>query len=406
MILQLAWRNLWRHPRRTVVILGAIIVGVWAMVFYSAFTRGMVDDMVRTNLENLTGHVQVQAPGYFENPVMENLIHDSSVVQGAIAKVATPGMQTTARLRLNGVVRSAHRAVGTTIIGIVPEEERTISFVSRAIGEGQFLDAADSGLLIGKALLDQLQAKLGHRLVIDMQDASGQITSRAFQIVGVFRAQIEATEKQFVFCHRDTLQTMLGVGDAVSEWCFVLPDADEAGAFAVALRSQLTGTNLKVLTWRDMLGFLSAYLDAMWIYTLVWNIVVFIAMAFGLVNTILMAVFERVHEFGLVRALGVSPRGVVAGVLLETFILLIIGTGAGSILSAVSVSFFGYTGIDFSAFAAGSELFGISRIIYPTTTVIDYLSAIITVLSLGLLVSLYPAIKAARITPVAAMTYR
>ena len=406
MQLQLAWRNLWRHPRRTAVILGAIIMGVWAMVFYSAFTRGMVDDMIRNNLANLTGHLQVQAPGFFENPVMENLILDPDPVRGVLTASLPAGAHWTSRLRLGGVVRSARSATGTVVVGIDPKEEANLSFVAHAISEGTFLDDTSQGLVVGKALLDHLEAKLGHRLVIDLQDASGRITSRAFVVVGVFRAQIEATEKQFIFCHRETLQGMVGVGPAVSEFCVNLPRAGDAGAVAAELAGQLPPDACVLLTWREMLGFLSAYLDAMWIYALVWNVVVFIAMAFGLVNTILMAVFERVREFGLVRALGVSPWGVIGRVLLETLLMLVVGIAMGAGVSALTVGIFGRVGLNFSAFAAGSELFGISRIIYPATTAQDYLSAMSIVLLLGLLVSLYPAVKAARITPVQAMTYR
>lgn len=405
MKLQIAWRNLWRHPRRTIVILSAVIVGVWSMVFYSAFLRGMIDEMVRNNIENLTGHVQVQAPGYFDNPVIDNLLRDPEPVRAAIEAVAPADAVWTARLRIGGVIRSSHGAVGATIAGVVPAEEAGISFVGRAVTEGAFLPDPGNGLVVGQALLDRLEARIGHRLVIDAQNAAGEVESRAFQIVGVFRAQIEATEKQYVFCNRATLQDMLGIGDAVSEFCIMVPRYEAADALAAELQARLPEATYRVLTWRDIVPFISAYLDSMWIYTMIWNIVIFVAMAFGLVNTILMAVFERVREFGLVRALGVTPGGVVASVVLETIMLLVVGIAVGSGAGWATIAALGHHGIDFSAFAAGSELFGMSRVIYPEAYPADFLRASGMVVILGLLISLYPAIKAARITPVQAMTH-
>jgi ABC-type lipoprotein release transport system permease subunit len=200
MTLQIAWRNLWRHPRRTLVILSAVIVGVWSMVFYSAFIRGLAGQMVRQNIANLTGDIQVQAPGFFDNPVLENLLPSAEPVVALLPGVLPEGSRATSRLRIGAVLRSPHGAQGTTIVGIVPDEERGLSFIADAISEGALLPRDQpNGIVVGAALLQKLEARIGHRLVIDAQEATGQIESRAFEIVGVFRAPMEATEKQFVF---------------------------------------------------------------------------------------------------------------------------------------------------------------------------------------------------------------
>lgn len=403
MKLIIAWRNLWRHKRRTAVILFAMIVGVWAMVFFSAFMRGMMTDMVRQNTSNLTGHIQVQAPGYFENPVIENRIRDFSRVREVVDELVPEDAHWSARLRVGAMVRSSRGAFGTTFVGIVPDEEAAVSFIGGAQLDGEGLGASANGILVGQALLERLEAKIGHRLVVDAQDSNGQIVSRAFKIVGVFRGQMEIVEKQFVFCNRAELQDMLGVGDDVSEFSVALADVNEADALSEHIRAKLPADEFTVLTWGQMVPFMNAYLDSMDVYALIWNLVVFIAMAFGLVNSVLMAVFERVREFGLIRALGVTPQGVIAGVLLETSMLLVLGLIAGCIVSEATILVLDRTGIDFSAFQDGSEYFGISRVIYPVSEIMDYLRACITVIVLGLLVSLYPAVKAARITPVQAM---
>lgn len=406
MTFAIAWRNLWRHPRRTILILAAVIVGVWSMLFYSAFIRGLAQQMVRQNVANLTGDLQVQAPGFFENPVLEHLLRDPAPARAALEEVLPTGSRVTARLRIGGVVRSAHGTFGATIVGIVPAEEEGISFITEAIAEGELLPAArQDGIVVGEALLTRLEARLGHRLVIDAQDANGTIVSRAFTIVGVFRAQVEATEKQFVFCHRGTLQEMLALGPTVSELAAVLPAGAEAAVVAEALRARLPAESFRVMTWRELVPFVGAYLDSMGVFSLIWNIIIFVAMGFGLANTILMSVFERVREIGLVRALGVTPWGIVSGVLVETGLLLVSGLVLGGAAGAATVALLQTSGINFSAFAAGSEYFGMAHVVFPRSAGIDYVRAGATVLGLGSLIALYPAAKAARITPVQAMAH-
>jgi ABC-type lipoprotein release transport system permease subunit len=406
MTFQIAWRNLWRHPRRTILILAAVIVGVWSMLFYSAFIRGLAGQMVRQNIANLTGDLQIQAPGFFENPVLENLLHTPAPARAALKEVLPAGSRTTSRLRIGGVLRSAHGAFGATIVGIDPVEEQGISFIADAVTEGALLpDDAPNGIVIGAALLKRLEARLGHRLVIDAQDANGQIVSHAFTIVGVFRAQIEAMEKQLVFCPRGTLQNILGLGETVSEFSVILPEGVSPGSVADTLRARLPPESFHVLTWRELVPFVGAYLDSMGIFSLIWNIIIFVAMGFGLVNTILMAVFERIREFGLVRALGVTSFGVVSGVLIETALLLVLGMTAGGLVGASTIAALHDSGINFSAFAAGSEYFGMAQVIFPRSEPVDYVRASATVIGLGLIISLYPALKAARITPIQAMAH-
>ncbi len=404
MIVRTSWRNLWRHPRRTSLILAAVVVGVWSMLFYSAFIRGLAGQMVRQNIANLTGDLQVQAPGFFENPVPGNLVRDVAPVERALEESLPVGALATARLRIEAVLRSPRGIEGATVVGLLPDAERGMSFAPEAIETGAWLaDEASDGVVVGAALLRRLEARPGHRIVIDAQDAEGRIVSRAFVVVGVFRATIEATERQFVFCHRATLQEMLGLPGTVSEVSVRLPEGVAPGPIAEALRERLPAEAFRVLTWRELLPFAGAYLDSMAVFSLIWNIVIFVAMGFGLVNTILMAVYERIREIGLVRALGATPGKVVLGVLLETALLLLIGLVGGSLAGAATVAALHEGGVDFSAFAAGSEYFGMAAVVHPRAEWIDHLRAGATVLGLGLVMCLYPAVKAARITPIQAM---
>jgi ABC-type lipoprotein release transport system permease subunit len=160
-----------------------------------------------------------------------------------------------------------------------------------------------------------------------------------------------------------------------------------------------------VHTWQELLPAITGYLDIFNGFMRLWHLIIFIAMGFGIVNTLLMAVFERMREFGILKALGVKPWWIVRGVLTESFLLLTIGLILGNALSFLNVWALSKNGIDLSAFAAGADMAGVSRIIYPVLEVGDVFAANLVVLALGLLVSLYPAIKAARFTPVEAMLH-
>ena len=197
---------------------------------------------------------------------------------------------------------------------------------------------------------------------------------------------------------------MLKMGTSISEIAVLLPEDDLTDQVAALLRKQLPDT-YEVLTWRQLLPIVNGYQDMMNSFVLIWNVVVFVAMAFGIVNTTLMAVFERIREFGLLKSLGLKPWNIIKGVMVESFFLLLIGSAIGNALGLLSVWALSFHGIDLSALSQGTEFFGMGRILIPELHVNDLLIANLVVLVLGLAVSLYPAFKAARFTPVEALTH-
>lgn len=404
MFFQLGWRNIWRNPRRTAVIMTAIVIGVWSMIFLGALMRGMTDQMVRNGISTLTGHIQVHHKGYRNDPVVENSMLDPRVVESAIKKELPPDVQWSSRVRVNAVVSNARHTAGITFVGINPLQEAEISFIGTAVTEGRYLKNDDTyGIVVGKALVEKFGTKLGRKMLVMSQDTDKEIASRAFRIVGIFRAEMEATEKQFVFVTMQAAQRMLKMKGGISEISLVLSDPKNVATVADSLRAVLPAVDYEVQTWRELLPFVTAYLSVYDGFVFIWFIVVFIAMGFGIVNTTLMAVFERIREFGLLKALGMKPWWIVKEVLTESFFLLVIGMIIGNTLSFISVYALSEVGIDLSALAAGSEYFGISRVIYPAVHLYDVIMANLVVFVLGLLVSVYPAVKAARFTPIEAL---
>jgi putative ABC transport system permease protein len=403
---RLAWRNIWRNPRRTTVILFAVIVGVWCMLVLGALTRGEETGMIKNGISTLTGHIQIHAKGYQRDPVIENSINGLASIKTVLEKHLPPGADWTPRIRVRAFARNARHMAPVTLVGIDPAREKQVSFIEKAIKGGAYLQPGDKyGIIVGRALLEQFETKIGHKLILTSPDTNQEITSRAFYIVGVFRSELQATEKQLAFVTLPAIQHLLKLENIVTEVSIVLPDHQGVQQVYDGLKAELPSTRFEIHTWQELLPLLTAYL---WIFDgflLIWYLVVFIAMGFGIVNTTLMAVFERIKEFGLLKALGMKPHQIITEVLTESFLLLILGVAIGNMSGFLTVFALSAKGIDLSALAAGTEYLGFSRLIFPVIYLKDLIIANLVVLILGLFVSLYPAAKAARFTPVEALAH-
>lgn len=404
----MAWRNVWRNPKRTAIILIAVVIGAWTMLAFSALSRGTMASTLENALNTLTGHIQIQNALFREDPSVENRITHPAPVAQLLEQSLPKEALWTFRIQVNGVAANAGNAQGITIMGIDPEKEPRISFYGDVTPKGELLAPSDDhGIVVGEALLDNFETKIGRKLVLMTQDANQETASKAFRIKGTFKAEMQSTEKQYVFITLKAAQALLGVKNGVSSACVRLPDdadinSNELNKVLDAVRQNLP-PDLCLLTWMDLLPLLKGYLGMFDRFMLLWYIVIFIAMAFGLVNTMLMAVLERTREFGLLKALGLRPERIIIMVLLECLVLLMTGLVAGNLLGFLTV-FLLSGGIDMSFMAKGSEFWGMSRMVVPFLTRKDVCCVNTVIMGLGVLVCLYPAIKAARIPPVEAMT--
>ena len=406
MSLQLAWRNVWRNKRRTTIILTAVVIGIWSMILLGSLMRGIGVGMIQNGIATLTGHLQIHRSGYRNDPDIQNSISNPKLVVEAIRDKLPADALWSLRVRVNAVASNARHASGVTLVGIDPAAEAQISFIGSAMSQGRYLNPDDKGgIIVGKALLDKFETKLGRKLVLMSQDTNREIASRAFRIVGTFRAEMESTEKQYVFINRTESQKFLKLKNGVSEISIVFPDKPDNPDVYRALKSALPSRNFEVHSWRELLPFQMAYLKILDGFMWIWYLVVFVAMGFGIVNTTLMAVFERMREFGLLKALGMRPWWILREVLTESCLLLITGMAIGNFLAFICIYALSGSGIDLSALAAGAEYAGMTRVIYPAIAVRDVLMSNFIVLFLGILVSAYPAVKAAKFTPVEALIH-
>ncbi len=398
----LAWRNLWRNHRRTIIMISAITIGVWAMIFMTALMRGMVNDMLRGGIQTLPGHVQIHHPGFRDDPSVNNLISATGTALDEI--FSDNGFEPWAsRVKVPAVISSERESRGVTLFGIDPAAEAQITFVADDIAEGRHLeDEADSGVVIGRKLADKLDTRLGKRVVLMSQDPDNEIADRGFRIVGIFDSDPDSLEETFVFAGRATIQKMLGIGDRVTEVVFLAADHQNIEPLYKRV-SELAGPDVVVEPWYELDRYLSTMLNIMDGFVLVWIVVVFLALSFGLVNTLVMAVFERIREIGLMLALGMRPANILGQIVVESLLLLVIGLTLGNAFAWMTVVPL-KDGIDISAVAQGMEMMGASSMLYPDLQLRDVIMANIVVLALGFLASLSPAWRASRYQPVEAIT--
>ena len=400
-VAMLAWRNLWRNHRRTLIMIGAVTVGVWAMVFMTALMRGMVSDMMQDGVRNLPGHVQVHDPRFRDDPSVNNLIRtrDSEIA----ARLEAAGIETwSSRINVPAVISSERESRGVVLVGIDPPRDDALTELSSTIVDGRYLqDPDDTGLVVGARLLERLDTELGKRVVVMSQDPDNEIADRGFRVVGVFEAKLPAQEEGAVYAGKATVAAMLGIPDRVTQIAVMGDDYRNVEPVYGQVVAAVDG-DLEVLQWTEIATYLGSMLNVMDGFVLVWFVVIFLALSFGLVNTLVMAVFERVREIGLMLALGMRPLIIVLQVIVESLLLLAIGLALGTLVGWLTVLPF-EDGMDLSVVAEGMEMYGMSSVLYPELNVDDVILANVVVLTLGFIASLSPAWRASRYEPMEAL---
>ncbi|WP_045860253.1 ABC transporter permease [Teredinibacter purpureus] len=400
----LAWRNLWRNYRRTLIMLSAIGIGVWAMIVMSALMRGMVDDMIESGIRQLPGHVQVQHAAYRDDP---NILHSIAALTSSMAKelVHDEVVHIASRLKVSAVVSSERDVRGVTFLGVEPKNEVALSFDTGQITEGRWLTGVnDQGIVIGAKLAKRLETGLGKRVVVMSQDIHNAIAERGVRIVGIYEANdVALPEERTVYGGLRTLQTLLKAENRVSEIVFQGRDyRNTQPLLSFVSASPLAEGNVSVLSWSEAEPYLGTMMKVMDGFVLIWVLVIFVALSFGLVNTLVMAVFERVREIGLMQALGMKPTAIILQIVCEAFFLLMIGLCIGNAAALLTVLPF-QSGIDISSVAAGMEMMGANSILTPVLSAKDLITANVVVIVLGVTASILPAWKAARYDPIVAL---
>lgn len=401
--LRLAWRNVWRNKRRSAIVLTAVVVGIAGVVLSMAVNNGMILQMVDTAIATELGHVQIHASGYEENPGLELRLSDGG--RGARAALASmDGVRAWApRVRSEALVFSPRASVGVQFVGIDPEREAQISLVARSIVDGRYLDVESGGLLLGAALAERLQVSVGAKIVVSAQDVDADLVGEAYRVTGIFQTASRDFDQRTVFVPLDNARKLLRLGDGISEIVVLATRRRDVGKLATALRARL-GADAEVRTWEQLAPLLVQLIEvfdstAWYVYA-----AVFIGMVFGIANVLLMAVYERIREIGVVMALGMRPRRLVAMIVLEATVLTFIGLIIGFGVAVASVAAL-HDGIDLSRWAEGLTAYGIGTRIVPVIRAQDITVPIAAAVITAVVASLWPAYRATRFRPAEAVRY-
>jgi ABC-type lipoprotein release transport system permease subunit len=398
MLLQLGWRNIWRHKIRNGMMFVAILTAVATIVLANALIRGWQLDMVEAAVGNLTGHVKILSPGYLADPSIENSFALGEDFQPGIDSKLLVGW--TSRVVVPGVIISEHHTRGVQLVGIDPADEVSISFLGSAELQGEMLKGVtDRRVLIGRAMAEKLKTRVGRRVVLMSQGGDGRNREAGFRIAGIYDTEGSGQEKFTVFVGRSALQEFLGSTN-VTEVSFRLVDDENIQVLRVLLEKQFE--QLEISSWDELDPQAAAMFKFAGVGIIIWFAILMTALGFGLVNTLVTAVMERVKELGMLRAVGMRPGTVIIQVVIECLLIVGIGVALGLLLGA----FFTYQlreGIDLSEWAQGIEAFHIQATLIPRLLMKDVLLVASQSLLFGLIASIYPAWRAVQVRPLEAM---
>lgn len=406
MLAKIAWRNIWRNPRRSWVLISALAIGVFCFVGGLAYVDGFFQQMIKGAIQLQGGHIQIARSGYGDNPTIQSYIADAAAVQASVGSL--DGVRPSASVRTPGMINSADQASGVMIVGVDPEGEVGLSPIAEAVVDGAYLPATgeENLVLMGEALAQRLNVLTGERIVLMANDVDNEISAGAYRVAGMFRTSSRDFDRTHVYLHADQARALLGYGkDAVSAISLVLPTGMDLYSVAEPLRQELEPLGLEVLTWEDRMPVLVLMSEMTGLANVILVIILFTAIAFTLVNSFIMVIFERIREIGIMAAGGVRPRQVRTMLFLEALFVVLIGTFVGSALALGMIAWWSHAGLDLGRFAEGLSSFGAASVIYPYVDWGHILSGFAMIFLIVLLAVLYPAIKASRFKIVDAMTH-
>ena len=401
MLLKIAWRNVWRSRGRSLVVMGAMVVGIWALIFGTGFMNGFLVGYMANIINNDVSNIQIHNPEFKKDYEVKYFVLEGHTKADEMR--AWPGVKgTTTRVIVNGMIASPKKAAGVQIRGIDIKNEAVVTNLDSIITEGTYFEGVKRNpIVIGSKLAETLKVKLRSKVVLTFNNADGDITAAAFRIVGIVTSSSLNISKGYAFVRQQDLDKILGMNGQIHEIAVITePLVDEE---TIVEKYRAAYNNDLVESWREIapeLAFMQEMYGSM-LYVLMG--IIMVALVFGIVNTMLMAVLERFRELGMLMAVGMTKIRVFTMVLLETLYLGIVGAPMGLLVGWLTIFYYEGTGVDLSNYSEGLESFGYSSILYPYVQTDAYYQIALAVMVTALIGAIYPAWKAIKLKPVEAL---
>lgn len=397
MLIKVAWRNIWRHKTRSTVIILSVVFGLWAGLFLQAYVNGMVEQRVNTAIEKEISHIQLHHPDFKTDFEVKYVIENGKNMLNEIGKMQNV-KSVSGRIITKGMIATATGSAGVKINGVEPVSEDSTTHLGRNIIEGKyFLPDAKNEIVIGEKLLKKLKLKLNSKVVLTIMDRDNNISSGAFRIKGIFKTLNTPYDEANVFVDRNDFASLTSTQNEISEIAVLLTTNNALDTVCSKIKSLYP--SVKTETWMQVAPEMDLIVSSTGQSMYIYMSIIMLALAFGIINTMLMAVLERTREIGMLMALGMSRIKVFAMILMETVFLVFTATPIGLMLGTATVLYYGHFGIDRSESKEVFQSFGMSEIIFPSLTFHDYRMMLELVIITSLLSAIFPARKALSLNP-------
>lgn len=400
--LTMAWRNVWRNSRRTLATVGATTLGLLAMILYAGLVDGYLRGMERNILDLEMGDVQIHASTYRESPSLHHRIESPGPI---LESLDDDGLHAAPRLLGSGLGAARDTSAGISLLGIDVERDAEVSTISQHLAEGQWLDPQRPGeVVIGRHLARMLGVGLGDEIVVLSQAADGSTANDVYTVRGVLQGISDQVDRTGVFMVAAAFRELMVVPEGAHR---IIVRGPKAELPDVARRARAAAPELDTKTWRELQPTLASMLDAGRGGIMAMFIIIYIAIAIVILNATLMAVFERTREFGVLKALGVGPGGVLQLIVLETAMQTALAIVVATTISIPANWYMSTHGIDLRGLSDLSVMgVTVDPIWRSHVTVDTYVRPVVILLFIVSIAVLYPATRAALIRPIEAMRSR
>ncbi|MDA3820681.1 MAG: FtsX-like permease family protein [Candidatus Delongbacteria bacterium] len=398
-LIKIAWRNIWRSKTRSMVVILAVTFGMLGGGFSTAVMLGAVDRRVDKAINNESAHFQVHQDGYLENPEPGLFMTDvQAMINEFKQKDFVSGVSN--RLLVNAMMQSPHNTSGATVNGINPAQEKQVSSLHENLVEGTYFEAdKNNQVVISKSTAEKLKLNVRSKMVLTFQDKEGNLTGGAFRVAGIFNTSNKAFDEMNVFVLRKDLESLTGFSEnQTHEIAVLFEDNDDLKERTAGLKD-ITPERLDARNWKELnpeLGMMSMMTEKYLSYLVA---IILFALAFGIINTMLMAILERKKELAMLKAIGMNEGKIRIMIVWETLFLTAIGSLAGLAINQALVMWLGKAGINLAAFSEGMESFGFGSVIYPSINGTFYLQIVALVILTALVASIFPIIRASKMKP-------